>query len=197
MKRKNTAVVAVEELSIDDVRHANHHHHHHRYNNRNNRNKNNNNNNNKQIKNRNLVDSNSNDIRPLQTLVVRITDNVGSRINASKVELANDIFSTDELSLKSGYAACSHNQLIIEQAINVTTTTTTDSDVDDGIITTATTTATGIIDVSIDITADGSNRLDVSSLATTKVEEILGLETKSLSNEFDLVMFCLVRTVLQ
>ena len=159
--------VSVAELSIDDVRHANHLQHRRK-------NQNGQQQQQQQVRRgrqrRNLVDSNPG--TPLKTLVVRITDNVGSRINATKEELVNDVFE-DEVSLKTGYSACSFNQLEIQPAVNV----------GDG---------TGIVDVGIDITSEGSNRLDVASLATIKAEELYTSDDDdTLADTYDLVLFCL------
>jgi len=53
--------------------------------------------------------------RARQQLVVRVIDETGAKLNADAVQLENDFF-LDEVCLKTQFAACSHDQLILEQA---------------------------------------------------------------------------------
>jgi len=67
---------------------------------------------------RNLADSSPG---TLKLLVVRTIDSNGIQMEANAVQLQDDIF-TDAVCLKTQYAACSHDQLFIEQATEFSTT---------------------------------------------------------------------------
>lgn len=117
----------------------------------------------------------------LRTLVVRVIDASGSQIAADRGQLKDDVFD-DTVCLKSQYAACSHNQLIIEPASNI----------GDG---------TGIVDVNLDIdayydtTTGQGNSAALEQAALTKVKGLYGTGNNAdghngLTENFDLIIFC-------
>jgi len=103
----------------------------------------------------------------LSVLVIRVVDAANAQIDATNTELKGDIF-TDEFSLGTGYAQCSHNQLIMEPA-------TGDNRISDGIIT-----------VNIDITAVPNNERALQDAVLDKATEDYG----DLPSQYDLVMVC-------
>lgn len=110
---------------------------------------------------RSLADSSPGE---LSVLVVRVVDSNGSA-SSTKAQLVDDIF-TDEFSLKSGYAMCSKDQLIIQPASG-------NNQISNGIVT-----------VNLDIPASrGQNALQNSALqaASSKLGSL---------SQWDLVMFC-------
>merc|ERR1712014_380636 len=99
---------------------------------------------------RSLADSNPGE---LNVLVVRVVDSNGS-FGSTESQLVDDIF-TDDFSLKTGYAQCSHDQLIMTPA-------TGNSKISNGIIT-----------VNIDIEASaGQNALQ--NAAFEKATNVFG-----------------------
>lgn len=151
LKVMNDAKVAVETMSAEDVRHSGYREQQKR-------------------RERNLADSSPG---TLKTLVVRVTDSVGVSVDADTAQLVDDIFE-DDVSLRTQYAACSKDQLLIEPA----------SDVGDG--------GTGIVDVTIGISAGaaGTTRSDIQSRALAEAEKSYG-GPYGLAARFDLVLFCL------
>eukprot|EP00532_Pseudo-nitzschia_australis_P010630 CAMPEP_0168228272 /NCGR_PEP_ID=MMETSP0140_2-20121125/14560_1 /TAXON_ID=44445 /ORGANISM="Pseudo-nitzschia australis, Strain 10249 10 AB" /LENGTH=658 /DNA_ID=CAMNT_0008159819 /DNA_START=1 /DNA_END=1974 /DNA_ORIENTATION=- len=103
----------------------------------------------------------------LRTLVVRVIDADKKAVAANVAQLNDDIF-TDSVSLKTQYAACSKDQLIIEPA-NVG--------------------YNGIVEVPINIVAANSIASTLESAAVAKAEEMYG-GSEGLREKFDLVMFC-------
>ena len=113
----------------------------------------------------------------------------------------DDAKNTD-VSFRSQYSACSKNQFLIEKA---TATTTMDSDSSNANVVTTSTTATsrhhqiGLVDVVIDIPAEGNSRSKIGTAAVEKAEELYGngrqnlppQQLQSLQSQFDLVLFCL------
>uniref|UniRef100_A0A7S4EL53 Peptidase M11 gametolysin domain-containing protein n=2 Tax=Pseudo-nitzschia australis TaxID=44445 RepID=A0A7S4EL53_9STRA len=97
-----------------------------------------------------------------KTLVIRVIDGNNEVIAASKKQLEDDVF-LDPVCLKSQYAACSHNQLIIEQATNID--------------------PLGVIDMKVDNVA---NTNAIESEARARAIELYNADT-----ELDLVLFCM------
>jgi hypothetical protein len=141
--------IIVKSLSLDDKRHSNYY---------------------RQRRHRRRQEQvNNSNTGILKTLVVRVTDSVGIRMKADTSQLVGDVF-TDSVSLRTQYAACSKDQLLIEPATFV----------GDG---------TGIVDVTIDIAAAGQDKTTIQYAAVSRAEELYG-GTDGLAAQFDLVMFC-------
>lgn len=102
----------------------------------------------------------------LDTLVIRVIADNNSQISASANQLKSDIF-TDAFCLKTGYAQCSKDQLIINPAPNV----------GDG----------GIVDVKISSNPSDGNDSTLREQAVSKATQQYG----TLHSKFDLVMMCL------
>jgi hypothetical protein len=107
----------------------------------------------------------------LDTLVVRVKANNGSE-PASEMQLYEDIFA-DSVCLKSQYAACSKDQLIINPAPGYGSPTSSTSGE-----------FTGIVTVEVDV--DSSKRDVLQDNALSVSESQYG----PLSQNFDLVMYC-------
>merc|ERR1712014_101899 len=110
---------------------------------------------------RSLADSNPG---KLKTLVVRVVDSNGSS-GSTESQLVDDVF-TDEFSLKTGYAMCSKDQLIIQPA-------TGNNKIKNGIVT-----------VNIDVQASAGQNALQNAAFNKAWSELGGL------NDWDLVMFC-------
>ena len=149
----------------------------------------------------------------MKTLVVRVTDSHGVRMVTNTTQLLDAVFGKNDndddddakntdVSFRSQYSACSKNQFLIEKA---TATTTMDSDSSNANVVTTSTTATsrhhriGLVDVVIDIPAEGNSRSKIGTAAVEKAEELYGngrqnlppQQLQSLQSQFDLVLFCL------
>ena len=107
----------------------------------------------------------------LKTLVVRVSDQNGTRMMANTSQLVNDIFD-DAVSLRTQYRACSKGQLRIEPASEVT-----DSN------------GTGIVDIVIPLTAAGKSRSVLQNAAVGRANALYG-GSEGLRSRFDLVLFC-------
>eukprot|EP00536_Pseudo-nitzschia_multiseries_P010548 jgi/Psemu1/26265/gm1.26265_g len=117
--------------------------------------------------NRNLVGlSTSRTSGTLSTLVIRVVDSNEQAV-ASITQLKDDIF-TDAVSMKTQFAACSHNQLIIQPAST-----------GDG----------GIVEVSIDISAVNADHYTLETKAKAQAEALYG-GSDGLASKYDLVLFC-------
>jgi hypothetical protein len=118
-------------------------------------------------KSRNLADA----IGTLETLVVRVITPNGSQINANSNQLINDIF-TDDFCLKTGYAQCSKDQLIINPA-------------NEG--------NGGVIDINIQSNPSLINDVDSSrgNEGTLRDQALAELWNDGLIDNIDLVMMCL------
>jgi len=114
----------------------------------------------------------------LTVLVIKVIDSGGAQLSASNAQLVNDIFE-DDYSLKTGYASCSKDQLIMEPASNR-------DDGDVGVV-------NGITSVVIDIEAQEGEEGNDSQLRE-KAEAKATEEYGNLENQYDLVMMCLPRT---
>jgi len=111
-----------------------------------------------------------------KVLVVRVIDKTGIAMDQDAVQLEDDIFS-DAVSLKTQYAACSHDQLILEPATEFGT------DVAGVFI-------NGIVDVTVDATATNGLSTTFEDLAVAKVTTDYG-GGNSLGDTYDLVLYCL------
>jgi len=118
----------------------------------------------------------------LNTLVVRVVDDTSSGPFGDAARLENDIF-TDDHCLKSQYDECSHGNIEIQQATEVSSTVNGD-------------TFNGIIDIPIDSVASGTFYKTVEKEAYAATASYLVTEANdgtTLNDAFepyDLVMFC-------
>ncbi|VEU43361.1 unnamed protein product [Pseudo-nitzschia multistriata] len=122
---------------------------------------------------RNLASS---EIRILDTLVIRVIDGEKVGPAADAKQLTNDVF-TGEFCLKSQYAACSHDQVIVNPVQEHGTTI-------DGLY------YPGIVNVGVSNVATQGNNPNIEAEATVITTTMFG-GGDSLGNLFDIVMFCL------
>jgi len=108
------------------------------------------------------------------TVVIRVNANDNSP-GFTSAQISSDVF-TDPYCLKSQYAACSYNQLTIREYVP-----------GNGVSNVATS-ALGVIDININMNAEGGNRETAQSLANQALTSLLG---ESPGNVFDLVLFCM------
>jgi len=128
---------------------------------------------------RNLADSSPG---TLTVLVVRTIDSNDIQLEADALQLKDDVFD-DAVCIKTQYAACSHDQLVIEQATEFSTTVnTTIGDVEVEVE------VDGIVDFKLTIPVCSGKSL-IESAAFNKATSLFG-GGSSLSSTFDLVMFC-------
>jgi len=111
-----------------------------------------------------------------KVLVVRVVDGAGVCPDAKADQLQEDIFS-GEVCLKSQYEACSHDQIVIEQATEFSTK------LGNGV------TVNGIVDVQVESLASGGNYKKLESEAVAAATSTYG-QFSSLAETFDFVMFC-------
>lgn len=112
----------------------------------------------------------------LKVLVVRVIDGVGRGPDANAEELQKNIF-TGDISLKSQFAACSHDQVIITQTTEVSTILDNNE------------TVPGIVDVHVNTLAKEGNQKMIEYAAVAAANNTCGGKS-SLAELFDLVMFC-------
>ena len=115
----------------------------------------------------------------LSVLVIKVIDSRGAQLSATNAQLVNDIFE-DQYCLKTGYASCSNNQLIIEPAANRNTLQGTVG------------VRNGITSITLNIAADvaNDNNKELEKAAEAQVQREYG----NVRLQYDLVMFCLPRT---
>ncbi len=113
----------------------------------------------------------------LKVLVVRVVDGDGKGPDANAEKLQDDIFN-GKVCLKSQYEACSHGQVLIEQATEFSTLLENNIKV------------RGIVDVRIDAIAEEGNYKSLEFEAVTAANNTYG-EEYPLAETFDFVMFCL------
>jgi len=99
----------------------------------------------------------------LQTLVVRTIDGNQQHTQLTTAKLDNDVFG-DSSNLKTRYEECSYNKVTIENA--------------------------GIVDISTDAVANSNHYKTIEYGARDAVNEAYGGSYTTLSEKFDLVMFC-------
>ena len=100
------------------------------------------------------------------TLVVRVVDSQNHTVNATLAQLQDDVF-LDSVSLKTQYAACSHDQLIIEPA-NVNSNT-----------------SKGVVEITLDVAVANVSYRVLLSMVVTKAKKLYdGL------SQFQFVLFC-------
>ena len=125
---------------------------------------------------------------PLTTLVIRVIDAVGKTITNGKegaeeqeitvAQLEDDVF-FDVSSLKTQYEACSYQKLQIVPYAGTTSTGRTITN--------------GVTDLVLpDYTAAGGDRKQIQQAALQVVKKDI---STNMYTEFDLIMFCMVRTV--
>lgn len=107
-------------------------------------------------------------------LVIRAIGSGNQQPDANAATLSNRIFggNGDALNLKSGYAACSGNQLIIEEATG-----------NNQIV-------NGVLEVTLNINTDGQSGSTLENAIAAAAKAKLGT-SQELENMYDLVMMCL------
>jgi hypothetical protein len=111
-----------------------------------------------------------------KVLVVRIVDGAGTGPDANAEVLQENIFN-DKVCLKSQYEACSHDQVLITQATEFSTTLENNVSIN------------GIVDVHVNALAVEGNYKMLEYEAMAAANNIYG-RFSSLAETFDLVMFC-------
>ncbi len=109
----------------------------------------------------------------LNALVVRVNALDNSPVGSVQ-EISSDVFG-DENNFKTQFAACSYNQLQIQEYIP-------------GTVSDVPTQAPGVIDLSINVNATGNTRGEIQAQANIALETLLGAPPGSV---FDIVMFCM------
>jgi len=110
----------------------------------------------------------------LNTLVVRVT--AQDNAPASAMALSEDIFG-DEYCLKSQYARCSYNQLLVQEYIP-----------GQG-ISNVETLAPGVVEVFVDTNAQGNDKTKIQNLANIELKAMFGGSDPG--SLFDAVLFCM------
>lgn len=110
----------------------------------------------------------------LNTLVVRVNALDNNPV-ADPAQISSDVFG-DENNLKTQIAACSYNKLQIQEYIP-------------GEISQVETQAPGVVDVFIDVNAQGNTRNKIQNEANAALQALFG--TSDPSTIFDLVLFCM------
>ena len=110
----------------------------------------------------------------LTTLVVRVKAN--DREPPAAAALSEDIF-FDDVCLKSQYDKCSYGKLKIEEYDGSNTNLPTPN-------------ATGVIEIDVEVNAEGNTKEEIQRIVNTKLKEMLGVNDPR-NVGIDLVMFCM------
>ena len=110
----------------------------------------------------------------LDTLVVRVNA-IDNSPDGSAAQISSDVFG-DENNLKTQIASCSYNKLQVQEYIP-------------GTIASVDTQAPGVVDLFIDVNAEGNTRENIQAQANAALRALF--DTSNPGSIFDLVLFCM------